>query len=139
MKTLINIDLDALLSDAHNQRELLGHLMSEDDFLESFVQLIATGRSAEGSYPAYLDKFREKLHRAMGDEYHAEAMRRVQEAAKARDEEAKKRWGVEHRLQEAQELLPRVFAEGSEHKLTHGGNSNYCDACRFLRVIRGEP
>lgn len=138
MKTLLKIDLDELLSDEHNQREVLGHLMAEDAFLESFVQLIATGRSAEGGYPAYLDKLREKLHRALGDEYHADAMRRVQEAAKARDEEAQRRWGVEHRLKEAQELLPWVFAEGSEHKLTHGANSNSCDACRFLRLIRGE-
>lgn len=137
MKTLINIDLDALLSDEHNQRELLGHLMAEDAFLDSFVTLIATGRSAEGSYPAHLDKLREKLHRAMGDTYHAEAMKRVRDAEDERDAECSKRADMEHRLKEAQELLPRVVKdEGLHHNIA---DSAHCDACRFVRAIRGEP
>lgn len=136
MKTLLKIDLDALLSDEHNQREMLGHLMAEDAFLDSFVTLVATGYSNEGSHPAHLDKLREKLHLAMGDTYHAEAMKRVQDAEEERDSERSKRWDVEHRLKEAQELLPRVVRDGGLHH--NIADSAHCDACRFVRAIRGE-
>lgn len=135
--TTLNIDLDALLSDEHNRKEVLAWMMASDVALDSLVELIAAGRSPEGSHPARLDALRLKLHKKLGDEYHAEAMRRVQEAEEKQEAAEHQLWAIEQRLKTARELLPKFEAL---HSLPHDPvvDGTICDACQFIEAIKGE-
>jgi hypothetical protein len=122
------------------KKEFLAWAMGDHEFLASFVELIATGWSPEDSTPWRLDELRQKLHEAMGDTYHAEAMRRVQEAEEARRDERNRALDIELRLKAVEDMLPQVFKPGGEHKLGHLKESNRrdCPACRFIAAIKGE-
>lgn len=118
--------------------EFLAWATSDQDFLESFVALIATGWSNQGSHPAYLDRLREDLHTAMGDEYHAKAMQQVQDAKLEAQNARVEAWRTEYRLKKAKELMPLL--ERSGHAIEHAKTSDrdFCPACQIIDALKGE-
>lgn len=137
---ILKLDPEEVMRDGEVKREFLSWAMSDNDFLESFVELLAIGVSPENSWPGRLDAIREAFHKAAGDEYLADAMRRVQDANHQRRESDIQKDAIERRLKEAAELLPRVFQKDGVFALKHGSQlaPESCDACRFVRCIKGD-
>jgi hypothetical protein len=115
--------------------EFLSWAMSDQDFLESFVELLATGCSTELSWPSNLNRLRERFHEVTGEDYLADALRRVQdyeqEAENARASERR----MDYRLKTAIKLFPDI-ANHIRHN--QAVDAQDCPACRFLRVLKGE-
>jgi hypothetical protein len=135
------IDLEALTANPSNKAELLDWMLSDRDFLEAFLDLLAKGSTQEMSWPADLDHLRQRFHEIAGDDYLAERLARINTLEADRNAEREKAWDALRRLKEIAELLPVVLKrEGDTSVLTHDktGGGGECRACRFLKLIRGE-
>jgi len=135
----IEVDLQKVMEDPSTKKEFLSWAMSDHDFLESLIELLATGISPEVSWPWGLDELRAKFHTAMGDHYMTDLAVRAIKADLAASEARAEVGRIGFRLKEVHRLLPIVFRPGSEHTLQHTqGDNRDCSACQFLRAVRGE-
>lgn len=136
----VRIEIETLMQDKTNHSEFLAWATSDQEFLESFVELIATGWSKEESHPYNLDRLREKVHAAIGDEYLEGLAARIQEAERERNNANAAERRALQRLDRIKKLLPQVFVPAEGHDLKHdkGSDRDYCPACQFLDAIREE-
>ena len=111
MPIVLKLEIEELLRDPEAKQEFLEWAMGNQDFLGSFVTLLSTGSTDLGSWPSNLDSLREAFHRAAGDEYLANALRRSVDAEARALDYVHRLSEAELRLTRAAEILPRVLVK----------------------------
>jgi hypothetical protein len=130
MSVTIRVNMEHLLDE--NKETILAWATGDEDFLRSFIQLVVTHWSNEGSFPTRFEQMREQFLRQIGQELLADLQKEVIDVTARLEKKNSEGWSLQYAARTIYGYLQKV----GNDVLKHDGDGETCEACQFVRALK---